>query len=383
MMDKNVLVDTYINLLIRVTGVPVNSTVVQISQTDFVENFPFNRLINTETFQFNSQNRTVQLQFILDELIRQMNEEHLEKMSDLTCVLEDSVWGMFKDGVSTNSNVLASGYNTSYAKFKKPRGASNIISFLQIDHYNQAGVFQDNSPVSDATTDYWLVSLQIHTVEPLIGLSPLNYENGSLVKGGIIGLNQLNLNIVTDESCSRIFSTANTTTGASALTSYITSISMGLQPNAGGAPVVNLTQLTTTSFGFANPQLLIKFCTPSSYQIKNMGDLGNYHPFKDYSNTFRSTLTQIGAGVTTQVQSNSIQLGTNPSRMFMFVRLPVTTTAYWNYAKTYFAITACDITYGNKSGILSSANQAELYRLSKKNGSKQSFEEFSGYVLVY
>jgi hypothetical protein len=47
MMDKNVLIDTYINLLIRCTGVPIGSTAFQLGQTDYVQNFPFNRLINT------------------------------------------------------------------------------------------------------------------------------------------------------------------------------------------------------------------------------------------------------------------------------------------------------------------------------------------------
>jgi hypothetical protein len=267
-LDNYVQISTYINLTLRLTGVPIGQTCFQYGNTDCIQSFPFNRLIQSANVQFTGVNRPVVSQFILDELIRTMDYEALERMADLTAVKEDEIWGMYNQGINTASNVLASTNNVGYSKFLKPRGASNLVTFLQIDRFNAAGTFQDDSPVSTATTDYWNVSLQIHTVEPFIGLGPFLYEPSPLNKGGLMGLNNINLVCTMDTGCSRIFSTSNTTTNADSLTSFITSIGVGLNPNAGGTPVVNLTTPGITSNGFTNPQLLMTMYTPNSYQLK-------------------------------------------------------------------------------------------------------------------
>jgi hypothetical protein len=113
-----------------------------------------------------------------------------------------------------------------------------------------------------------------------------------------------------------------------------------------------------------------------------MGDLGNHHPYKDYNRKYQFSLSQIAGDATTTVVSNIIQLTANPSRMFVCVRLPVTTPNYWAYTKSYLPISNVQITYANKGGILSTANQYQLYQLSKKNNSKQTWEEFSGFVPI-
>jgi hypothetical protein len=381
-LDPNVMVSSGINATITCTGVPIGDTCFQYANTDCIQSFPFNRTINVASCKINDSNSDISTQFILDELLRSCDPKHLAKYADTTAVKSDTLWGLFSQGVNTNSNVLASSANTGYDKWDKPRGAGNLITFLQIDRFNNTGVFQDNSPISTATTNVFVISIQIQVSEPLIGLPPFHWEGSHYKSGGIMGINNFSVNLVTDTTLSRFFSTANTTTGASALTSYITGIQMGLNPNAGGTAIINTSGAGITSYGFSNPQLLMTYYTPNAQQLKKIGSTVNYHAYQDYSQRNTTTLTQIATGATTTVTSNSIQLFSIPTRMYVFVRLPVTTSNYWNYTKSYLKINGISITFGNNSGLLSSANTYQLYEMSKKNGSTQTWDEFSGDAFI-
>jgi hypothetical protein len=381
-LDKTVLISTYINTTKTITSVPIGQTCYQYSQSDCLNCYPFNRILNTASAQVNTVTKTMNSQVLSDEILRTIPAEKLAHLQDLTSTFQDQIWGMYSQGVNTNSNVLASQSNTGYNKFMRPRGAGNFVTFLQIDRYNSGGVFQDNSPVSTATTDYWTVSIQIHTVEPLFGLPPFSYEPCSIEKGGLVGINNINIVFNTDTTLSRMWSTANTTTGASALTSFITSIQMVLNPNAGGTPVVNLTTPGITSSGLANMQLLMTFYSPTSYQLKQMGDLGNHVAYKDYTKFFPYNQVQIASGATTTLQSQSIQLQAIPTRLYIWVRVPVTVSNYWAYTKSYLTISAINLQFNNKGGILSTASQYQLYKLCRKNNSHQTWEEFSGWSVI-
>jgi hypothetical protein len=148
-----------------------------------------------------------------------------------------------------------------------PRGATPNITFFQIDRY-VAGVYTDNSVISTATTNVFKVSIQLETTEPLIGLASFDWENSQQNKGGLLGINGLNLQFTMDTSCSRVFSTAQTTTGASSLSSYITGIAMGLSQETTGTPLINTASITSaTSSGFVEPKLLMTWYTPTSEQL--------------------------------------------------------------------------------------------------------------------
>ena len=49
-------------------------------------------------------------------------------------------------------------------------------------------------------------------------------------------------------------------------------------------------------------------------------------------------------------------------------------------ANGFLAITGVNINFNNVSGILSNANQQDLYNMSVANGSKQNLYEFMGYA---
>jgi hypothetical protein len=52
----------------------------------------------------------------------------------------------------------------------------------------------------------------------------------------------------------------------------------------------------------------------------------------------------------------------------------------WNYASSFLTINGISVNFNNASGLLSTATQQDLYNLSYRNGSSQSFYEFRGFA---
>lgn len=77
------------------------------------------------------------------------------------------------------------------------------------------------------------------------------------------------------------------------------------------------------------------------------------------------------------VQSmNSIQIKAIPEKIYVFARRSDSTQTILT-TDTFAGITNVRLTYGNRTGLLSSASQEELYQFSLKNGLKMNFTEFS------
>jgi hypothetical protein len=54
----------------------------------------------------------------------------------------------------------------------------------------------------------------------------------------------------------------------------------------------------------------------------------------------------------------------------------------WAYSNSFLAIDHINVNFNNASGLLASSSTADLYNLSRRNGSAQKFSEFRGYVQV-
>jgi hypothetical protein len=95
--------------------------------------------------------------------------------------------------------------------------------------------------------------------------------------------------------------------------------------------------------------------------------------------TPRKTTTSLS----TLERSNNITLGSIPDKFYIQVRLPYEDqTAGVSNFKAY-PITGIRITMNNEGNLLSDRDQHELYLLSKKNGCKQTWGEFSGKLSTY
>jgi hypothetical protein len=85
--------------------------------------------------------------------------------------------------------------------------------------------------------------------------------------------------------------------------------------------------------------------------------------------------------VVTKLTSNSIQLNQIPDKMIIVARLPMSQQSYAN-TSSFLAIQQIVCNFNNASGLLSSATQVDLWKMSMRNGSSQNFNEFFGFASV-
>jgi hypothetical protein len=112
------------------------------------------------------------------------------------------------------------------------------------------------------------------------------------------------------------------------------------------------------------------------------------YPFAAIQN-YIYTFNQVDNSLVTTntITSNYIQFQSNPHRVYISVSIS-NNNKTWNMPESFFPITNVNITWGNKTGILSTLTQKDLYLICIKNGLKQSWPKFYGraintYVCVH
>jgi len=367
-IDRHVLCASTVSLQITASNVPIGAQVFQYGLTEALQAFPLNSLMTTVQATINNVSVSTNLQDVLPMLMVMSDRKVLSRYNSLTPSLRDAHWGEYKDAPATNANPLASYNNSSYDEAFEPRGAFSL-DFLQIDRY-QGGVFQDNSPVSLATTNVFKIFLTVSLTEPFLALSPfVNCEPE--MSAGLVGVNNMSMVLNIDSGCRRVLSTANNAVvGGNSLVGYISSVALGWAdaPNGGSSKPV----------GFENTRLLFNFLSlqPEQYAKISTKNVVPYLDYPRYLTTFNSA-NSIASGATGVLTSQSIQLNQVPDLVLICARVPMS-AQNWNYSSSFLAIRNISINFNNASGLLASATQQDLYNLSFRNGSSQSFYEFRG-----
>ena len=136
----------------------------------------------------------------------------------------------------------------------------------------------------------------------------------------------------------------------------------------------NITNFAVTSVTFINPEMLMKYITPRNLDLIPKISVYPLFNVTEYSILRGSALA--ASAVDTMV-SQSIQLSSVPRRMYIFARKAKTLRTFED-SDTFFGIENIDITFNNQSGLLATATQQELYKMSIKNRLSLSWEQFSG-----
>jgi hypothetical protein len=368
-IDRHLLLSSQVSFEINAANVPVGSQVFQYGLTDSLQAFPLNSLFTTTQATINNVSVSTNLQDVLPMLMRMNDKRMLSRYNSLTPSLPDCAYGEYKNAPATNNNPLASYNNNSYDEDYMPRGAY-ALDFIQIDRY-VSGVYTDHSPIStSASTNTWKIFIKVTLTEPFLALSPfINCEPEN--SAGLVGVNNMSMVLNVDSSCRRLFSTANNAVVAgNSLQGYINSIALGWAdaPNGGTAQAV----------GFQNTRLLFNFLSlqPEQYAKISTKNVVPYLDYPRYLTTFTSG-TNIASGATATLTSQSIQLNQIPDLILISARIPMS-SQNWNYSSSFLTINNISVNFNNASGLLASATQQDLYNLSFRNGSAQSFYEFRG-----
>ena len=233
----------------------------------------------------------------------------------------------YEDLIPSNLNPLASvsGGNSN----ELPRGA--------FTYYNI------NNPVI-ATAGAATASVDVVITEPMM-LSPWLY--GEQCGPGLLGLKTITViyNLVSNLG-SAIWSSAN-------------------------SPNRTLSSINVTLN--AVPTLYCKFITPKLVVPIPPNNVYNYFNIERFSLDFSS----LAANTSTSYSSNNIQLSSIPERIYVYARQSNNTQTFGT-TDTFLGITGVSVLFENRSGLLSSASQQQLYMMSVNNGLQDSWMQFSG-----
>lgn len=376
-IDRHLLIRTTLYFTVNINavtnggiGVPAGSQAFQYGLTDSLQAFPLNSLFTTVQSTINNVSVSSNLQDILPMITRMNDNRMLSRYNSLTPSYVDNQWGLYSQGVLTNSNPLASYSNNGYDEDFEPRGAFPLTS-LYINHYNATTDTFDSSVISSGTSDYWNIYIGVQITEPFLALSPfINCRPNQ--EAGLLGVNNMSFVLNVDSQCKRLFSTANTVVNSTGtgLSSYITSISLGTAGNTLGTAYPN---------AFNETQLLFNFLSLQPEQYSKISTK-NCVPFLDYPRylSIQNSTSALAAGAVKQtLTAPSIQLNQIPDLILISVRYPMANQT-WSYTSSFLEINSISINFNNASGLLSTATQQDLYNMSFRNGSQQSFYEFGG-----
>lgn len=309
--------------------------------------FPLASLMNNISAQINNVNVSSNLQDILYPLTKMNSITSLQQYQSTTPSLPDGAYRFYSQGAAEiNTNNPLNGYfRSSLANDISPRGGHKMVLVGNIT-YSGGRAAEDGTDAAHylATADNQTATMtyEIDVTEPLF-LSPFFYADSSN-RGAFYGLNALNININLDSTAKRLMSVSKT--------------------DHATQPTITLVSLTET-------QLYMQFLTPNKPMPER-----NVLPYHDI-NRYLTTGPEILHNASKSVSSNSIQLNQVPDYIIVFVRKPMASLNITD-SNFFLPISNLSVNFNNTAGLLSGATPQQLWKMSVRNGSTQSWKEFSG-----
>jgi hypothetical protein len=357
-VDRRFLIDTNVEYDIVVSNVPAGEIAFNWGQTDGFGPYPLTASYLTQNVLINNCGLSVSTQDVMASLLR-MNDQSIHTDYDgWTPSMVDDVYYNYSDGVGANNNPLGTINNSSFNNKMRGRGAHPLIS-LEIK-YAPLGVLPappivpSTNVVSANILDKWYIKINAHFTEPLLFLSPFISNPCVANECGFLGINNVSFNFTCDPTLKRVFRTSNP---------WTYQYSLGTSTNGSG---------------FSQLQMLVNYLSvqPSQYakiSARNILPLLQYDRYLTNGNNNQS----LAPNAVFKYSSSNVALNQVPDTILIFARYPMSQQKSIN-SDSFFAIEGVSINFNNVAGILSSASVQELWTLSKKAGSSQSYLEFLG-----
>jgi hypothetical protein len=278
----------------------------------------------------------------------------------MTPTFPDSSYLEYADGVGANNNPLGNVSDQSYDVDQAPRGAFPAV--VRLYRYTTAGganYVDQSSIATGAAGERWVVCVSALLTEPLF-LSPIIFGDPCYNMMGFSGINTMNFVANIDTTCKRAFSTANNWTvvpslGCPAIT--------GAVPQAAVQP-------------FVGTRLLFNFLSTQPSDLIPVRNVLPYNEFPRYLSLSTNNPALVPDAVAT-ISTQNIQLNQIPDYFIIYARVPMSQQTIKNSA-SFLEIKNISCNFNNASGLLASATQNDLWRISVANGSTQAWTEFSG-----
>jgi len=353
-VDRRLLLDMDVEFNITISNVASGSLAWNYGVTDSFGPYPLNSCYINQQVKMNSSTVSVQTQDVMAALLR-MNPQSIHTNYDgWTPSMVDDVYYNYSDGIGSINNPLGSITNSSFDNKIRGRGCHPLKTITVTHTLSTGGT--DTSLLSTNIGDSWVINITTHFTEPFLFLSPFlsNPENNN--QAGFLGINAFSLNFTLDSNLRRVFRTSN---------DYTISYALGT---------------STSGSGFSNAKVLVNYLSvqPSQYakiSARNILPVIRYQCNKPNG----SSTTALAALSTGTYSSSNITYNSIPDTFIIFGRVPINQQTAKD-SDSFFTIKSISISFNNVGGILSTCTQQELWAISQKCGSTQSWNEFSGQV---
>lgn len=354
LVSQKIQIDAVLNMYFEVTNdIPAAHPLAFCPSA-----FPLNTCINSAAMTINNCSVSVSSQDVQERIKKLLNPGFLAKEQAMTAYLPDLYFGATQE--LTNEQATSS---SSYAGVKQgnkygvvPRSASRMEVYKIVNgvttELNLGTTGGAIIPASvPGATSYIYVKLYVR--ESILGMPGLSLcEDGSFV-----GVNNIELNINLND-CKRIFTSSDDYFGPA-----------NWLP---GVPETNNTLISNDAAA------VLKYYSlpPSEYSKMNVKCVTPYNEFISYKTVGTATVANTAFPATST--SNNIQLRQIPDKLMICIE-PTPSSRNYKYSNALtFPISKVQITLNNRSNLLAELKEEDLFEMSRRNGSLQSFSEYRG-----
>lgn len=386
-IDREIMIQSQLRFKVKVNVIANNLLFWNYGETDFFGPFPLNNLIQVANCQINNVSISSNIQEMLPAILKIVDKKQLLKYNSTTCALPDCSYKYYSDGFKYQNGDSVTSISTNYPGYGfdnssldgeiNSRGSLRLLGTSYCGT-NEDGVTSPNINKLDAAGDGF-VYIDVLLTEPLF-MSPFIFCKNENNCGGMLGINQLNISLTLDQSAKRCLRTGHDNF-----------------KEEGGLQNKGLGYTHTVSLvGVSNSKILIRQISTQPSQLvpsKNVVPYTNIERFNTlFSQLIRPSNYTPTAGTersynfsldvnfsTTDYTSQTLSLSSIPDYFIVFVRKQFSDLTIKD-SDSFLPISRAVVSFNNQSGLLSSMTREQLWKMSQKNGSNQSFFEFRGVV---
>jgi len=360
--NVNVAVDrkVYIEMLLKLTFTgdsgDANRPLIELGTNDGPRSYPLSKICSTVNVVLNNQNISTNISDFADALLHYNNELNVRQFElSSTPTMLDTMqdYRQYVGCPELREPVDPSGLSSTLTKQSLGLGSARnpMASYGENSAENARGGFSGIKVNKMSRTE---AQIDLLIIEPLF-LSPLLF--GDRDSMGLYGIQTFDITLNLGD-LRRCWSHVPTPIGTNIATM-----------------TVSLSEQTTCKAHFC-------YLTPQINQILSPDSTYTY-PYYSIER-FQTELGEINTGVELPMAtSNSLQLATIPRRIYIYARRSNSSQIEGKNAyestDTYAGLKNIQVTFNNRSGLLSTASSFDLYHMSVRNGLQSSWDQWSKY----
>jgi len=360
LVDRNIHVQATVSCYYE-TAIAAGATVANGNAVIFKvvpSAFPLNQALQSASLTLNNSKLSVQTQDILPVYLKQFHQKFLSKNCQMTPSFVDKYYGkvasaVVNDGASSYMSGIESGEKDSdtVGRFNENFTVNVYLGSVEAANLQAPvdGLYTILNNAAGAVATNVIVVCTATVSEPLLGLPTATMKED---ESNYLGINNLEL-LLQWNDMRNVFNIS----GSNVWKSY-----------AGG--------VTDRLVISDSAKLNLKYMSlhASQYSKLNSKNVLPYDEIVSYKKLFTGTLA--GLTQTTDV----ISMRQIPNYIYMVVKPQYNSQKPQFSNHLCFPITGMNITFNNVSGLLTSYTQYDLYQMSRRNGSQQTWGEFRGVI---